>query len=166
MEGALSAGVTPHPKESGIPRLPCKMGFPGGSAGKESACNAGDPGSVPGLGRFPWRRAWQPTPVFFPGESHKQRSLAAYSPWGHKESDATEQLTFSLHTWEEKLKKNVCVCVCVCVCASLLLYQVSLVKNLPAMLETWVQSLGWEDPLEEGTATHPSILAQRIPRTV
>ena len=38
-----------------------------------------------------------------------------------------------------------------------------LVKNLPAMRETWVQSLGWEDPLEKGTATHTSILAWRIP---
>ena len=38
-----------------------------------------------------------------------------------------------------------------------------LVKNLPAMQETWVQSLGWEDPLEEATATHSSILAWRIP---
>ena len=41
-----------------------------------------------------------------------------------------------------------------------------LVKNLPAMWETWVQSLGWEDPLEKGKATHSSILAQRIPWTV
>ena len=41
-----------------------------------------------------------------------------------------------------------------------------LVKNLPAMQETWVQSLGWEDPLEKGKATHSSILAWRIPRTV
>ena len=40
-----------------------------------------------------------------------------------------------------------------------------LVKNLPAMQETWVQSLGWEDPLEEGMATHSSILAWRIPLT-
>ena len=40
-----------------------------------------------------------------------------------------------------------------------------LVKNLPAMQETWVQSLGWEDPLEKGTATHPSILAWEIPWT-
>ena len=39
------------------------------SAGKESACNAGDPGLIPGLERFPWRRAWQLTPVFLPGES-------------------------------------------------------------------------------------------------
>ena len=93
-------------------------GFPGGSAGKESACNAGDPGSIPRLGRspgegigytlqyswasvvvqmvknlpavqetwvdpwigkIPWRRAWQPTPVFLPGESHGQRTLTGYS---------------------------------------------------------------------------------------
>ena len=44
------------------------MGFPGGSDGKECACNGGDLCSVPGLGKFPWRRAWQATPVFFPGE--------------------------------------------------------------------------------------------------
>ena len=42
--------------------------FPGGSDGKESACNAGDPGSIPGSGKFPRERAWQPTPVFLPGE--------------------------------------------------------------------------------------------------
>ena len=45
------------------------LGSPGSSAGKESNCNARDLDSVPGLGRFPWRRAWQPTPVFLPGES-------------------------------------------------------------------------------------------------
>ena len=42
--------------------------------------------------KIPQRRAWQPTPVFLPGESHAQRSLVGYSPWGHKESDTTEQL--------------------------------------------------------------------------
>ena len=46
--------------------------------------------SVPGLGRSPETRAWQPTPVFLPGQSHGQRSLVGYSPWGHKESDMTE----------------------------------------------------------------------------
>ena len=40
-----------------------------------------------------WRRKWQPTAVLLPGESHGQRSLAGYSPWGHKESDTTERLT-------------------------------------------------------------------------
>ena len=45
--------------------------------------------------QVPWRRAWQPTPVFLPGEFHGQRSMAGYSPWGHKELDTTEQLTLS-----------------------------------------------------------------------
>ena len=50
------------------------MGCPGGSDGRESACSAGDPGSVPGSGS-PWRRAWPPAPVLLPGESHGRRSL-------------------------------------------------------------------------------------------
>ena len=49
-----------------------------------------DMSSVPALGRFPGRRGWQPTLVFLPGESHGQRSLAGYSPWGCKELDMTE----------------------------------------------------------------------------
>ena len=61
---------------------------------KESAYNAGDPVSIPGSGRS-WRREWQPTPVFLPGEVHGQRSLAGYSLWGCKESDMTKQL---IHT--------------------------------------------------------------------
>ena len=44
--------------------------------------------------KIPWRRKWQPTPVFLPGELHGQRSLAGYSPWGHKDSDMTERLCF------------------------------------------------------------------------
>ena len=49
---------------------------------------------VQSLGQeIPWRRAWQPTPGLLPGESHGQRSLAGYNPWGHKESDTTKQLT-------------------------------------------------------------------------
>ena len=66
------------------------MGFPGGSEVKASARNAGDLGSIPGSERFPWRRKWQPTPVFFPGESHGRRNLVGYSPRGRKESDTTE----------------------------------------------------------------------------
>ena len=72
----------------------------GGSDGKESACNPGDLGSIPGLGRSPGEG------VFFIAQS---------------------------------------------------------VKNLPAVQETWVQFLGWEDPLEKEMATHSSILAWRIP---
>ena len=44
------------------------------------------------VGKIPWRRKWPPTPVFLPGESHGQRSLAGYSPWGRKKLDTTEQL--------------------------------------------------------------------------
>ena len=54
------------------------LGFPGGASGKELADNAGDTGDmglIPGSGRFPWRRAWQSTPGFLPGQSHGQRSL-------------------------------------------------------------------------------------------
>ena len=108
------------------------QGFPRSSAGEESNCNAGDPGSIPGLGRctgegigYPlqysrallvaqmvenlpamqetwiWSLDWEdplrwerlPTPVFLPGESHEQRSLEGYSPWGCKESGTTEQLS-------------------------------------------------------------------------
>ena len=62
---------------------------------KNMIASAGDAGDmIPGLGRSlgwedPWRRKWQPTPVFLPGKSHGQRSLTRYSPWGHKESDRT-----------------------------------------------------------------------------
>ena len=50
----------------------------------------------PWVRRIPWRRKWQPIPVFLPGKFHGQRSLAGYSPWGYKESDTTEQL--HMHT--------------------------------------------------------------------
>ena len=85
------------------------MGFPHNSVGKESTCNAGDPGSIPGLGR-----------------------------------SAGEGIDYQLqYSW-----------------ASLV---VQTIKNLPAVQETWVRSLGWEDPLEKGMITHSSILAWRIP---
>ena len=60
--------------------------------GKEPTCKTGDTGDVGSilqLGRSPWRREWQPTPAFSPGESHGQRSLAGYSPRGHKGSSTT-----------------------------------------------------------------------------
>ena len=84
------------------------MGFPGSSTGKESACNAEDPGLIPGSG-------------ITPGE----------------ETDYPFQ-----YSW-----------------ASLV---AQMLKNLPAMWETWVQALGWEDPLEEDMATHFSMLTWRI----
>ena len=60
---------------------------------KESSCNSGDSGLIPGWGRSPWRRQWQSTPAFLPREFHGQKSLAGYSPWDHTESDTTEGLT-------------------------------------------------------------------------
>ena len=67
-----------------------KEGFPGGPDGKESACDVGDLDSMAWVGKIPWRREWQPTLVFLAGEFHGQRSLAGYSPWGHKEWYMTE----------------------------------------------------------------------------
>ena len=58
---------------------------------KNPPANAGDTGLIPGRQDL-WRRKWQPTPVFLPGTSHGERSLAGYSPWGHKVSYETEQL--------------------------------------------------------------------------
>ena len=55
-----------------------------------NAGDARDSGLIPGSGRFPWSRKWQPAPVFLPEKSHGQRSLVGYSPWGRKESDTTE----------------------------------------------------------------------------
>ena len=67
----------------------------GGSDGKESACNAGNLGSIPRLGRSPGEGNGNPTPVFLPGESYGQKSLVGYSPWIHKVLDTTEQFTLS-----------------------------------------------------------------------
>ena len=56
------------------------------------------PGFSAWVGKIPWRRKWQPTPVFLPGKSHGRRNLVGYSPWGRKESDTTEQLHFLYFT--------------------------------------------------------------------
>ena len=73
---------------------------------KESACNAGDLGSIPS--QIPWRRrAWQPTPVFWPGEFHGQRSLVGYSPWGHKDLDTAEQLNKKKFLSPLQIKLNI-----------------------------------------------------------
>ena len=73
----------------------------GGSDGKESASNADSinadqPRFNLWVRKMPWSRKWQPTPAFLPGEFHRERSLRGYSPWGHKELNLTEQLTFSI----------------------------------------------------------------------
>ena len=70
----------------------CK-GFPGGASGKEPTCQSRRHKRCefnPWVRKLPWRRAWQPAPVFLPGESHGQRSLMGYGSQGHRESGMTE----------------------------------------------------------------------------
>ena len=74
-----------------------REGPPSPPSRKESAC---DVGFDPRVGKIPWRRKWQPSPVFLPGESHGQRSPVGYGPWGRKESDMTEQLNSNKDTQE------------------------------------------------------------------
>ena len=67
---------------------------PGGTSGKEGSCQCRTWKRLrfsPWVGKIPWRRVWQPTLVFLPGESHGQRSLLGYSAWGHKEWDMTQK---------------------------------------------------------------------------
>ena len=66
------------------------------SDGKESTCQCRRPGFDPWVGKIPWRREWQSTPVFMPGEFHGHRSLVGYSPWSCKKLDRAERLTLSL----------------------------------------------------------------------
>ena len=75
-------------------------GFPCGSAGKESACNAGDLGFDPWVGKIPWRRGRLPIPVFQPGEFH-----GLYSPWGHKRSDITDWVSQTMGTVFDRSKR-------------------------------------------------------------
>ena len=68
-------------------------GLPGGTSHKEPTCQCRRckrPGFGPWVRKIPRRREWKPTPVFLLGESHGQRNLVGYSPWGHKGSDTTE----------------------------------------------------------------------------
>ena len=69
-----------------------KLGLPWWLRGYSIYLQCGGPGIDPWVGKIPWRRKWQPTPVFLPGESHGWKSLVGYSPWGRKESDTTEQI--------------------------------------------------------------------------
>ena len=73
------------------------VGSPDGSVVKNQPVDAAITGhmdSIPGSGKIPWRRAWQPTPVFLPGESQGLRSLVGYNPWGCKESAAPEHTRY------------------------------------------------------------------------
>ena len=90
--------------ESGTQEMPWKpllnrralSGFSGGSAVEKLPANARRPRFHPCVQKIPWRRKWQPTPIFLPGKSHGQRSLAGCSPWGCKELDMNDRLTFML----------------------------------------------------------------------
>ena len=88
-------------------------GFPGGSDGKESACSAGDSALIPGLGKFPWRWEWQPTPVRLPGES---RGLVGYRLWSLKMSDTIERIQFYWHLNKKRTfgqaKGTQLICMC------------------------------------------------------
>ena len=83
------------------------LSFPGGLEAKVSACKAGDLGSIPGSGRSR-RRKWQPTPVFFPGESHGWRTLPGYSLWGRRELDTSEATERVHRQPEDALVRTVC----------------------------------------------------------
>ena len=70
------------------------LGFPGGSDGRESACNVGDLDSIPGLGRSPGEGHGNSLQYSCLENSHGQKSLVGCSPWGHKKSGTTERLTY------------------------------------------------------------------------
>ena len=100
-------------------------GFPSDSAGKQSTCNAGDLGLIPGLGRSPWEGKGYP--FQYSGLENSRGCMTMYDhvwPWGHKEPDRTERISLLLG-------------------ASLVAHSV---KSLPEMQETQIQSLGQEDP--------------------
>ena len=109
----------------------------GGASGKEPTCQSRRqkrPRFHPWIRKSPWRRAWQPTPAFLPRESHGQRSL-------------TGDIVHRISKIPTQLKRfRMCQFFPVA----------QLLKNLPAIQETQVQSLGQEDPLEKGMATHSS----------
>ena len=154
-------------------------GFPGGTTGKEPACQCRRHKRCrfdPWVGKILWRRAWQPTPIFLPGEPYGQRSLVGYSPWGcrvvYKLNDlACMHAGYRRHRGRHGKREEYCSKFDVFIIswipndilwASLV---AQMVKNLPAMWETWVWSLGQKDSLEKGMATHSSILAWKIPWT-
>ena len=82
------------------------LGFPSGSDCKESTCNDGDMGSIPSVGKITWRREQLPTPVFWPGEFHGQKSLTVYNPWGRKESDMTDRISLTHSEFPFPFYKN------------------------------------------------------------
>ena len=115
------------------------------SAGKESTCNAGDPGSIPGLGRSPGEGIGYPL----------QYSWASLVAQLVKNPPAMQETLVQFLGWEDPLEKGWATHSSVL----RLPLMPQMVKNLPAIWETWVLSLGWEYPLKKGKAPHSSILA-------
>ena len=84
----------------GLNWVTCTFTFPGSTSSKEPACQCRRYercGFDSWLGKIPWRRAWQPVPVFLPGESDGQKSLVGYSPRGHKQSGTMKRLSTHIH---------------------------------------------------------------------
>ena len=115
-------------------------GFSGGSDGKESACNAWDPGSIPGSGRSPGeRKEWQLTPLFSSGKYHRQRRLVGYSPWGGKRDG---------YNWVTNTHKHTCTYITI-----LFLFNDEILfhcMNVPQLLihstkwvDIWAVSMFW-----------------------
>ena len=77
---------------------------------KNLPTNAVDVGSIPGFRKIPWKMEWKSTPVFLSGESHRQRILAGYSPWGCTELGITEQLSMHITVW--RCVKSLCNSLC------------------------------------------------------
>ena len=89
----IPVGPTEDGKECKNHSPCCLHGLPWGLRWQRICLQCRRPGFSPCTGKIPWRREWLPTPVFLPGESHGQRSLAGYSPWARSDSDKTEQLS-------------------------------------------------------------------------
>ena len=89
------------------------LGFPGGSDSKD-CLECRKPGFDPWVGKIPWRRKWQSTPVFLPGKSRGQRSMAGPSPWGRKESDPSEYSSLETQIKNIALSKPLTRHTCFC----------------------------------------------------
>ena len=82
------------------------LGLPWRLSHKETACQCRRCRLDPWAGKIPWRRKWQPAPVFLPEKSHEQRSLVGYSPWGHEESEVTQHVHRALAPQRAKAPRN------------------------------------------------------------
>ena len=84
-------------------------GLPGGTVVKNPICQCRRSKRCrfdPWLGKIPWRKKWQPAPVFLPGKCHGPRSLGGYSPWGHKELDTNERLNSCSSSYASYTERN------------------------------------------------------------